>query len=380
MGINIQAVALYAEKCGVKSILQTKPIAIKELNLAGLKSLSKGHLTPFSKESEITANYSKAFLSPKSTNLGICQKNSKVENLKKLCNEKEIPFLMHDEIWSSKKADEVIDKLYEEIKIMKKNGGFNKENLQANVNKLIPKSNIEIKNFSELKADLEKWGFSPEEIEYYLSCEGSAFSNPTKSWIYLNFEMINSKNKEDVAELIDTSLHEIRHAINHQKSNTLRLNNDTHPQKDFLGTFCINFFDFVQPFEPLLGQVEKINSETFTKWHSIGYRLPNKVGGIKNISTLEDLHSNFKKAFEYFCKQENYVLPEDINERKKVLKFMKLWANDEAKAYKSTKTLRDSFADPSKPTTMEFRIMQYEELQKFLHKEMMDTCFNKKIN
>lgn len=66
MGINLKAIASYSEKCGVKSILQTKPLSLSILD-KGLKPILETSVsaTPFKSEAESLANYGQAIVKKK---------------------------------------------------------------------------------------------------------------------------------------------------------------------------------------------------------------------------------------------------------------------------------------------------------------------------
>lgn len=300
-----------------------------------------------------------------------------VEGRRDFFQKNNAPFLSPDKVWSEKKIDETIDLFHKQINIMRENRTFNKKNLQKTVEELLPDTNIEIKDFSDLRADLEENGIPFEQIPQYLKSNAIHGSTLYNSLIYLNFEKINSAKIKDKAEVIVSTMHEVRHAIRQHKSNDLKLK-----QKLYCGDinkidfFSNQYMNFTRPWDTY-EQINNINTDTFLEWQKNYYRMPDEVCGNKSPSSLNELHSNFKKAFKFFSHQEDFEFSNKFQERKADLKFIKLTAQNEAGSYKSKNIMREIHYDSSKPTTMEFISLHFKELEKFFHNEIVDTCFTR---
>ena len=320
----------------------------------------------------------------KSCTEGLKTKGSKLLNQNFTTKEKErlfkrigIPFLKPDKVWSGKKIDITMDSLQEEVKVMQKDKTLNKENLQKPVAKLVPDANITIKDFSDLKKSLEEEGLSDETIEAYMNCGAINSSGIDGNEIFLDFKKVNSPKISDQVSIIDETLHECRHAIREQKTNDIKLIQTTINHKaEFLDFFTNSFGLFSRPYDSK-EQVKKINTTTFLQWQTKEFRIPQKAGCTSKIRSTKNLHSNFKKAFNFFSEQENYKLPDDFQERKIDLKFMKLRAFDEAGSYKTGKIWRTFHNDLSTPTQREFISLHYNELGKFFHNQILDNCFTR---
>lgn len=276
-----------------------------------------------------------------------------------------IPFLMPNEILTPKKIDLFFKEFHKDVLDLYKNKCLNKESLQNVVDKYIP-NKVKIKDFSDYAKDFESKD-SKEQIDWFLQANAIHSSNCFDSSIYLNFDKMKSKDFKKHIKLLDEIEHEYRHAIRMHKTNDLKLKQYLNSEATELNFFGTQFCLYTRPKDSYI-QVNDIGTKSYLKWYGQKY-LSN------NIKSLKDVYSSFKNDFASLSQDKKFKLPEDFQGKKDALKHMKLNAQDESQAYKSKAVLRECFQDKSKPTAFEFISMHHEQLAKFFHNNIVETCF-----
>lgn len=269
-------------------------------------------------------------------------------------------YLLPMEVWSNKRIDSTIKLLGKNLDELGKAGNLNIETVQKTVDKILPedtKGKIEIKDLKDLKEDLRLLNYTEDEIKMFLKSQALTINLKGKSYIYLNFEEVNTNKKRRIDLKCDLE-HEIRHCLAGKFQNTKTVDK----YKNNYG-ICINqnrifgkiFSGFENLYEPF------INSEP------VDLTQKNMLDFLA-YDSIEDLHNSFDKTINALinnAKTNGELDIEDPKQEKQLYKYLKHRAHEEKIAYKSSIRYRELNDDLDTPTEVEFMPMLYEEMEKF---------------
>lgn len=277
---------------------------------------------------------------------------------------KGIRYLLPQDVWSDKKIFDTIDLLNEDINMLLESKMLNKESLQGTVNKFIPeaKGKIIIKDWQDFENDLIYSNVPENRRNIYLSYKAFTAARKKDVKVYFDFKNALTCKEESIAIKCDIK-HELTHCLTSRFQNTKTLDsfknnkkNNSEQDKIVNEIFCL----FEKQYNPGL-TVNQMETTQENMLKQLGF------------SSLRDLHKNFEKIINFFIEDKKMMgeldLELDRKSKKQFFNIMKHNAEDEKKAYQSTKVLREIFDDSKTPTNAELLPMLYDEMAKFFTKK-----------
>lgn len=292
---------------------------------------------------------------------------------KEFYEEKGITYLLPHEVKTDKEILGIVSQLGKGLDSLVEAKGFNKATLQSLVNCLTPdkKGYIRIKDFTDLKSDLEQGGFSPKQVQRYLNSNAITTNTSEGSTLYLKFERLDS-GRLDRIDFVSDIEHEFLHSLTNLYQNTERKNIYKN------NTLCNaqgSVFNYIfSQFEGAIGQLIKLEQTALTERNMLDWlacpsidELGQKFGGalkgtIERQSTNGDFSMGHKARSLFSLKQW-----------KQFYNYLKCMAKDEQLAYGSNKRYRECFNDTQKTVNAEFKPMLYAQMERFFAKERLEV-------
>lgn len=277
-------------------------------------------------------------------------------------------YLLPAEIWNDKKIANAINLLGKNLDILEKSSKLNKELVQKAVDKIIPQDlngNIEVKDFSELKKDLENLGYSENEIKTGLNSVATTISYKKRSSLYINFENLNT-GKITSIDLKNNVEHEMTHVLNYKLQNTKIV--------DYYNNECGICIGQHKVFNRIFSLLEH-HYEPEVNFEPTELTLENMINWLGYYSK-KDLHNSFETTLDVFTKQEKAKGAMNINnknEEKHFYTYLKHRAYEEKIAYASNIRFRELSGDLDTPTDAELVPILYGEMEKFFAKKENDV-------
>lgn len=294
------------------------------------------------------------------------------ENMKKKLNAAGLTYLMPHEVWSTKKMFDTLDLFDVKVKNLINSGKMNKETYQQALYEVAPelKGKVLVKDFSDLKADMEadmeayKF-YTAEYIQQTLdSASATNIYNPNlnQTKLYFKFEGLETNNILDKIELEDGFLHEPKHVFENHLTNIMNLdtlnnqsiNSGRHSIFNRIFSYFENKYDIY-----LTGHTELTKNNLLKQY---------------KMNSIKELHTDFDKNLQEIISQEtnSETLSQTKRGWKQFFTFMQNMAKYEKEAYRSSIKYRKYYGDLTKPTTIELRQLEYEEMENFFHQKKLD--------
>lgn len=353
MGINfksIESIAKYAESCGVKRILQTKPVNLSKVNFDELKVLKNDKFIQCKKPKKF---------------------NSQAEKLKAYYESKGVPFLLPHQEYSDKKIADVVELFGKDIDNLIKNKQLNKETAQAALEKLAQeaKGKIEIKDFVDFENDMRIIGLSEDSIRLHLTSGANTVldSNKKNATLYMNFK---KAREVEYGPLIfkNQIMHEATHALTNSLQNTFFTSfykNNIYKANNQQHVFNNIFVQFEKSYHS--GNIDARQTE-LTQGNMLS-----KFG----FNSIEDLNKSFDNNLNKLIGDTKSTGQLNIGSSKKSWKqffnTLKEDAKNEKDAYQSNKVFREVHKDLNTPTKVEFYSMLYAEMEKFFAQKRIEA-------
>lgn len=353
MAINIksiESIAKYSESCGVKSILQTKPVILSKVNFSELKVLKKDTFTLYKEPKKF---------------------NSQAERLKAYYESKGVPFLLPHQEYSDKKIADVVELFGKDIDNLIKNKQLNKKTTQTALEKLVPeaKGRIKINDFVDFEKDMRAMGHSEDSIKLHMTSTANTILNADKKnvTVYINFEKARGGGYGPLISK-EKTVHEITHALSNTFQNNLYA--DIYKNNIYKANNQQNVFNNI------FTQFEK-------SYHSKNIDARQTELTQKNMlsmflfNSIDDLNKNFEANLNKLIKDTKSMGELNIGNSKKSWKqffnYLKKHAKNEKDAYQSTKIFREVHKDLNTPINVEFYTMLYAEMEKFFAQKRIEA-------
>ena len=336
----------------------------------GKKLLCRKYLTQLLPVKSYFQGLKLAVLEKDSLNLTVLEGKkihpSQAERLKEFYNSKGIRYLLPHEEWSDVKIFNAINSLNNELNKIITSKPVNKKNIQKAVNVVLSeaKGKIVIKDFTDLEKDLKAEAFDDDIIKYYLQVGAVTLINLRSSRLYFRLKKSNLDKVQQLF-LIEDIGHEVKHALTTEFKNIQSTNmykNNHYKTIDLNPTYNNIFSKFESYYHKDLKFEQTIlNDKNFLK--AFGF---NSIG---------DLHKDFDEKIKTLIYEIG--LPMEIGVDKKAWKqfynYLRAFAKDEKESRFNIKIYRSIFKNSKKPTSFEFKIRIYEEMEKFFEQKRLEA-------
>lgn len=292
---------------------------------------------------------------------------NKAEKIKAKLAQKELPYLLPNEAWSTQKIFQTIHNFGKDLDESIKWFELNKESLQSSINKYLPeniKGRIIIKDFSDLEAELRKSGY-PEDIIASNLQDNAATNYSHKDGnivsLYLNFDKAYINEQQTIDFKSDVE-HELKHALSFTMQNKTII--DIYKNNC---SICHNqapiFNKIFNLFEHSFQKEYALKSTNLTQQNMLNWQ---------GLSSIDELHNKFETTLNDLIQvaTSKEILSIKSNKRQKqFFATLKHRAQDEKEAYHSQKRYREALGNLNKPTNAELLPLLYAEMEKFFAKK-----------